>query len=215
MCNGKRIRVATCTASMLVFGFAQSGWSFEAVGSGGVRSQPNVIEGTPFTEGLNPGVPVEDSRIYGASWYALPYTPSVTYRIERVEFIHGEATGTIDIQIRPDNSGVPSNTILTQGSHELQQAVGFQGADMSPVELTAGTPYWVVFHAPLNSQASVGGGGLKIEFLYGSDGTTWHLRAPAESWIARFFGDIPIAVTPMTWGDLKARYRHIETLGRP
>jgi len=215
MSKSQRIRVAICSASMLVFGLAQSAWSFEPVGSGGALSHPNVVSGTSFSEGLNPDVPVEDSRIYGSTWYALPYTPSVTYLIDRVEFIHGEATGTIDIQIRPDNGGVPSNTILTQGSHPLQQAVGFQGADMPPAELTAGTPYWVVFQAPLNSQASVGGGGIKLPFLYGSDGTTWHLNAPHESWIARFFGDIPIAVTPVTWGNVKARYRHSETLGRP
>ena len=211
----KPVWVARCTAAMLVLSAAQPGWSFEPIGSGGVRSHADLVQGAPFSEGLNPDVSVDDIRRYGVSWYALPYTPSVSYRIDRVEFIHGEGTGTIKIEIRTDNGGVPSNTILTHGEHQLQESVGFQGADMTPAELTAGTPYWVAFQVPLNSQASVGGGGVRIEFLWGSDGMTWHLRAPTEVWIARFFGDIPTAITPMTWGNVKARYRHSETLGKP
>lgn len=211
----KRVWVAICTSSILVLSAAQPGWSFEPIGSEGVHSHADIVQSAPFTEGLNPDVSVDDIRIYGDLWYALPYTPSVSYGIDRVELIHGDGTGTIRIEIRADNEGVPSNTILTHGEHQLQQLVGFQGADMTPVELTAGTPYWVVLRVPLNSQASVGGGGVPITFLYGSDGMTWHLFAPPEVWIARFFGDIPSAVSPMTWGNVKARYRHSETLGRP
>lgn len=217
MAYSRRFPIAAAIACILALGVPRFGWAAEPIGWGGVLSHPSSVQLSPFIEGINPNVAVDDSRVYAAFWFALPYTPSVSYSIDRVEFIHGEGTGTVDIQVRTDNSGAPSNTILTQGSHQLQLPVGFQGADMPPAMLTAGTKYWVVVQVVNSTQGSVGlhGQGTEIAYFYGPDGTTWNGGAPTEVWIARFYGTVSTPATRSTWGELKARYRNVEYLGQP
>lgn len=209
MVHKKQVLAAACIAGALVLCASGSGLAVEPIGWGGSLSHPVNVQSSPFIEGLNANVPVDDARVYAALWFALPYTPSVSYLIDRVEFIHGEGTGLVTIQIRTDNGGVPSTNILTQGSHELMPPVGFQGADMPPTMLIAGVPYWVVLNVVVPSQGSVGlhDAGTEIAYFYSDDGTTWNGDAVTEVWIARFYGDATVPVEETSWGQIKGLYR--------
>ena len=200
-------KLSTLTLVLAGLALAHPGVAFasDPIGWDGIITGPFDSFPSVYVEGLNPDVPVEDTRHYAANWFALPYTPSISYCIDRVEFIHGEATGTVTIQVRADQGGVPSTTVLTQGTHELAEQVGFQGADMPPAQLTAGTLYWIVLAPIFGSQGSIGahGAGVEISYYYSADGVSWDGTAATEVWIARFYGDTCSLTERTNWGAVK------------
>ena len=145
-------------------------------------------------------------------WYAIPYTPSATTTIDRIEFFHGGATGTVLIQVRTDVGGAPSSRVLSSGSYEQSATIEFQGAQIPPVMLVAGVPYWIVFTPIASSQMSVGlpGTGVLMPYDVSVNGSAWSPAPETEIWIASFQSEatsVPPAKFGMTFGLVKSLYR--------
>lgn len=160
-------------------------------------SGPNTADAEPqaiqYVEGFNPLQTVA-SLSYQGGWYALQYTPSVSYALKKVELMAGTGTGPFVVQLRPDNgTGYPSSTVLRQVTFNMANTVSWQGAEFATsYQVSAGTPYWIVFQPVANSRASVATTGTAVTYCWDSfaDGTgDWDYKG-TTSWMARFYREI-------------------------
>jgi hypothetical protein len=173
-----------------------------------------------FIEGFNPNHPVRTGGCYGHALYAWRYACSVTYDIDRIEFIHGDCglgtgIGTVRIEVRTAglSAEFPLNTtILTSGEYEQVAEITFQGADLPPVRLTPGF-YWIVLAPVVPSQTSKSDPVYDGDWVYmcysDDDGATWTCPEPnaGSLWIAHFFGTRIVSVERNIWAGIKLLYR--------
>jgi subtilisin family serine protease len=150
-----------------------------------------------YVEGFNPAQTLSTLYTYtDASWYALQYTPSISYALKKVELMAGLGTGPFVVQLRADNgSGYPSSTVLRQVTFNLANTSGtWQGAEFATSYMVnAGTPYWIVFQPVKNSRASVATSGTNVIHCwdYFGDGTgDWDYKAASYPWMAKFYREV-------------------------
>jgi hypothetical protein len=176
----------------------------------GVESGKPIEGRSNFMEGWNVDEPIEEGRIYAVMCFAYPYQPGLNYWLDRVEFIAGEGTGTVSIEIRADDgSGYPTGPVLASGSYEQVDTMSWQGADLSPcVFVEQGVTYWVVLQPIVGSRTSTADMGTAITHLWSGDCVTWEGPTTSLYWMAKFFGGLQPSATDLgTWGAVKALYR--------
>jgi len=144
-----------------------------------------------YLEGFNDNQSIYQSAYYGGNWYGLMYTPTSSYYIKGVQLIAGSGTGNYTIQLRPDDQGMPSNTVLREFIFNMSQGLGWQGGDFSDsYYLAAGTTYWIVFKPIPMSRCSFAQTGTLITsaFDWGTPG--WDSKSASYYWMAKFYGEI-------------------------
>lgn len=184
-------------------------------GSAGAGTELAPASG--IIDGINAGCAVDQSiyNNFNIPWIAIPYTPSLTYALDRIEFVHGEnrgiGSGTVRFQVRADSLGAPETGVLTEGQHALSPIVTWQGSDVPPMLLNQGLHYWVVLAPVLGSQASIGDvfNCPRLPWSTSNDGRTWTpvVTSVYEGWMVRFFGTPVSAVRGTTWAVVKILYR--------
>jgi hypothetical protein len=163
-------------------------------------TSPTPTPPPSFIEGFNVDGIVNTTKSYGGapSFYAFEYTPSISYNLKKVELMAGRGTGTVIIQLRPDDKGMPSNIVLRETSFTQIDTVSWQGAEFTtPYPLTAGATYWIVFTQIANSQMSVATSGDIITCGWTIAGFTYWWTFPLP-WMAKFYGEGK-ETTPPTW----------------
>jgi hypothetical protein len=150
------------------------------------------LSGSDYVDGFNVDETV-GSDTYGAQWYALNYTPGISYNLKKIELVAGNGAGKVTVQLRPDDGGMPGSTVLRQVSFAQVNPVSWQGVEFGTAyPLAAGTTYWIVFRAIVSSQAAIATSGDLITYVHSPDGSTWstHFSHP---WMAKFYGEeIPV-----------------------
>jgi thermitase len=164
--------------------------------------QPNAageVETTAiqYVEGLNPAQTINNAWTYVGGWYGLQYTPSISYALKKVELMAGLGTGPFVVQLRPDNgTGYPSSTVLRQVTFSLANTNGtWQGAEFpTSYQVTAGTPYWIVFQPVPTSRTSFATLGTGINVIHCWDtfdnGTGWDGKGAMFPWMAKFYREV-------------------------
>lgn len=171
-----------------------------------------------IVDGVDRGCLLATGTYYNLAipWCGIPYTPSLTFILDRIEFDHGQrsvyASGLVSFQVRPDSLGAPGRQVLTQGQHDLNATVGWQGADVPPLQLNQGQPYWIALKPVLGSQASVGDQSVpcqRYNWYLSQDGVDWTPSVPTASlaWMVRFYGTPITAIHTATWASVKALYQ--------
>lgn len=183
------------------------------IGAAGVAAPTSSI-----VDGVNQGCLLATGTYYNFDipWWGIPYTPSLTYLLDRIEFDHGQrsvyASGLVLFQMRPDSLGAPGSQVLTQGQHDLVAVVGWQGADVSPIQVNQGQPYWIALKPVPGSQASIGDQLVpcpRYNWYKSQDGISWTPSVPSNSiaWMVRFYGTPITALHAATWTAVRALYR--------
>ena len=147
-----------------------------------------------YIDGLNETQTVEDGRNYGSKWFAIQYAPAFEYNLKKIELIAGEGTGTVTVQLRPDDDGVPSATVLRETTYEQVSAISWQAAEFDlAYRLEAGNTYWIVY-IPINgTQTSTATSGNVITHAHGADGVNWTTNTSLY-WMVKFYEDVRIPV---------------------
>jgi len=154
--------------------------------------EPTAIQ---YVEGLNPAQTLSTSYTYAGGWYALQYTPSISYPLKKIELMAGLGTGPFFVQLRLDNgTGYPSSTVLRQATFTMANSVSWQGKEFdTSYQVIAGTPYWIVFQPVNGSRASIATGGTLVTQCWDNfgDGTgDWDSKSTTYPWMARFYREI-------------------------
>jgi hypothetical protein len=124
------------------------------------------LSGSDYVDGFNVDETV-GGDMYGAQWYALNYTPGISYNLKKIELVAGNGAGKVTVQLRSDDGGMPGSTVLRQVSFAQVNPVSWQGAEFgTSYPLTAGTTYWIVFRAIVGSQASIATSGDSITYVH-------------------------------------------------
>ena len=119
----------------------------------------------PVCEGANYSTDdYNDSWLMGGPIVAIAWTPTASVTVSRLEVFTGEGSGNIALAIWSDDGGSPSSKPLANlsdtGYFPLPSTtVSWQGANLlTPVTVTAGTKYWVVFDPAGGEQAPIQNG---------------------------------------------------------
>jgi len=152
--------------------------------------EPQAIQ---YVEGFNTGgTPTTWSYIGG--WYGIPYTPSITYPLKKVELMAGGGTGTFIVQLRTDSGGYPSSTILRHVAFTMSNTRTWQGAEFDTAyKVTAGVQYWIVFQPVAGSYCSFATSGTLITHVWDdlADGTgDWDFKDAVYPWMAKFYREV-------------------------
>lgn len=201
------------TACVLVLVVAAGGPSMAGL-DGSIQSGPTlgrVFEDSRiYIEGWNVDQPFDGSWYWGAACQGPTYVAGQTYYLHRIEFMQGEVAGTGVIEVHAhDAGGCPGGTLLASGSYEQVEALGWQGADLSPqIYIQAGETYHINLHVVPGGPSSFAVSGEIIPHCWSEDCVNW--SGPAESfyWMARFYGSYePTPVEGSSWGRVKALYQ--------
>lgn len=161
------------------------------------EEQPSMAEAVEpaaiqYVEGFNPTGTVA-GYTYSGGWYAIRYTPTVSYPLKKVELMAGGATGPFFVQLRPDSGGYPSSTVLRRVTFTMSSTVSWQGAEFDVAyQVSAGTPYWIVFEPLPGSRASIATSGTQVTYCWDNfgDGTgDWDYKG-TYTWMARFYREV-------------------------
>jgi thermitase len=161
-------------------------------------SGPNAADAEPqaiqYVEGFNPAQTVNTGVTYTGGWYALQYTPSVSYPLKKVELMAGLGTGPFIVQLRLDNgTGYPSSTVLRQVTFNLANTVSWQGAEFATsYQVSAGTPYWIWFQPVAGSRFSSATAGTLVTHCWDNfgNGIGWDYKGASYPWMARFYREV-------------------------
>jgi hypothetical protein len=201
--------IAVCA---LVFVVAASGPSL-AGGDGSLVSGPvlgKVFEDPRiYIEGLNADQPFDGSWYWAADCQGPTYVAGQTYYLHRIEFMQGEVAGTGFIEFQADDAGgCPGGTLLASGSYEQVEALGWQGADLSPhFHVQAGETYHISLQVVQGGPSSFATGGDIIPHCWSWDCVTWEGPSSSFYWMVRFYGSyVPTPVEGSSWGMIKALY---------
>jgi hypothetical protein len=106
--------------------------------------------------GMNTGDDYDDTWTNEEKWIAWVYTPTEAMVIHRVEVFTGQVAAASRIGLwSHDVSGDQPDVALAGGDFTTVVPNGWQGATLeTPVAMTAGTSYWIVWEMPDNSQTS-------------------------------------------------------------
>ncbi len=136
-----------------------------------------------------------DNVSMGGSVIAIAWIPAVTGTIRRIELFTGETTAPNQVALWSNNAGTPGAALGWSNAFNTTLGKGWQGADLlTPVAVTAGSLYWVVWDPAGGQQAPVTNTGIQQTY-YGSwtgnvtGGTTWNgpYNFPDRRWKFRVF----------------------------
>jgi hypothetical protein len=201
--------IAVC-ALMLVF-TASAPCLADVDGSIQSGTSNGVVFGDPriYIEGWNVDQAFDGSWYWAADCQGPTYVAGQTYYLQRIEFMQGEVAGTAMIEVYADDAGgCPGGTLLTSGSYEQVEALGWQGADLDPdIYIEAGQTYHVNLHVVQGGPSSFAVGGDIIPHCWSWDCVNWEGPSSSFYWMARFFGSYdPTPVETTSWGKVKALY---------
>jgi len=158
------------------------------------HGEPDLLKGddirTQVTsyEGFNVNEPVNKSSSYAAEWFGIEFCPHSSFRLEKVELIAGNGTGEYIVQLRSDNEGVPSDTVLREVSFSMVDDVTWQGVKFNRSHsLVAGEIYWITFRPVLGSQASIAESGVSISHVWDHGGDGWDGRSVTFPWMIKLY----------------------------
>ncbi len=120
-----------------------------------------------------------DNVSMGGPVVAIAWTPAVTGTIRRIEMFTGESTAPNQVALWSNNAGLPGTALSWSNPFNATLGKGWQGADLlTPISVTAGSLYWVVWDPAGGEQAAVTNTGIQQTY-YGSGtgnvmgGATW------------------------------------------
>ena len=100
-----------------------------------------------------------DPVLMGGPMVGIEWTPSSSMIVDGIELYTGEQVSSNAVALWSDNGGGPGQPLATLGAsstYTLSSAVGWQGAPLTtPVPVTAGQTYWVVWDPAGGEQAPV------------------------------------------------------------
>lgn len=122
-----------------------------------------VLPPKPVCEGANFSTNAfNDPTLMGGPIVAIAWTPTASVTVSRLEVFTGEGSANIALAIWSDDGGNPSKPLAPLGDtgyFPLSTTVSWQGANLNtPVTVTAGTKYWVVFDPAGGEQAPIQNG---------------------------------------------------------
>jgi hypothetical protein len=201
--------IAVCALVLVV---AASGPSLAGL-DGSMRSGPVLgkVFDDPriYMEGWNVDQPFDGSWYWAADCQGPTYVAGQTYYLHRIEFMQGEVAGTAVIEVYADDAGeCPGGTLLASGSYEQVEALGWQGADLSPqVYIQAGQTYHINLHVVQGGPSSFAMSGVVIPHCWSWDCAVWEGPGSSFYWMAKFYGSYePSPVEGSSWGKVKALY---------
>lgn len=114
---------------------------------------------------------------------AIAWTPTVSAQLTRLEVYTGEHVGSNAVGLWSDAGGSPGSALGFSNPYTTTFAKGWQGADLlSPVSITAGSTYWVVWETAGGEQAPVENVGIQQTYWGSFSGTV----AGGTSWFGPF-----------------------------
>jgi len=91
---------------------------------------------------------------------SVAWIPTSSVTINRIEIFTGESTGPIALAIWSDDGGKPLSNLGNTSYFKINPTNSWQGEQLlTPVMVTAGTPYWLVIDPTGGEQASITDGG--------------------------------------------------------
>jgi MYXO-CTERM domain-containing protein len=159
--------------------------------SGGETSPSSAQFATnhPPCEGNNYGdTDYLDTVSMGNVLVAIEYVPATDVTVTRVELYTGESTGSTQLAIW-SSGAQPGALLAATDPFNLDMPVDWQGADLTaPLDLLAGTQYWLVWDAVGNEQSPVHDDPADLQQTYWGSNTGTVLGG--ASWFGPFsFGD--------------------------
>ncbi|TAK52835.1 MAG: hypothetical protein EPO24_15015, partial [Bacteroidetes bacterium] len=129
-------------------------------------SGPEVLTKSEATESISSQTPCAGNNYSDTTlnntWYmgnkltAISWVPSVSSTIMRIEMFTGEKTNQIAYALWDDNGGKPGTNLGNTAYFTSNLSNSWQGGDLlTPVAVTAGTQYWVVFDPAGGEQAPI------------------------------------------------------------
>jgi hypothetical protein len=143
----------------------------------------------PVCEGANYQTDdFNDSWLMGGPIVAIAWTPSASVTVSRIEVFTGEASGNIALGIWSDDGGLPSKPLADLGDTGYfplpTTTVSWQGSNLlTPVTVTAGTKYWVLFD-PIGGEQAPIQNGVGQQYWGSSSGTI--SSVPPADWFGPF-----------------------------
>lgn len=215
-----RIRpVGVILAALLCVVFAAvSAFSEEVIDDGGITLIDSKYESgySPSASSLSDGTglnPCEgnnyandnysDGTLMGGPMVGISWIPMSSVTIARIEVFTGEHEGSNALAIWSDDEGLPSKPLEALGYTAPFTTVftnSWQGADLiTPVSVTAGMKYWVVWDPEYRNQASLNDELADIQQTYwGSDEGT--VSGDADWWAILLYYS-PLEVSDVLRGD--------------
>ena len=111
-----------------------------------------------------------DNVSMGGPMVGIAWVPTTSGQVSRIEVFTGEATTTNAVALWSDNGGFPGQPLAAlswSNPFNLTLGKGWQGADLlTPVSVTAGSKYWVVWDPAGGEQAAVTNDPLGVQQTY-------------------------------------------------
>lgn len=181
---------------------------------GSIQSGPDIgvvfEDSRLYIEGWNVDQPFDGSWLWGSDCQGPTYVAGQSYYLHRIEFMQGTVAGTAVIEVHADDAGdCPGGTLLTSGSYEQVETLGWQGADLDPhIYVEAGQTYHIEFQIVQGGPSSFATAGDIIPHCWSWDCVSWEGPSSTFYWMARFFGSYdPSPVEDSSWGRVKSLYR--------
>ncbi|MEK6852187.1 MAG: choice-of-anchor R domain-containing protein, partial [Candidatus Thermoplasmatota archaeon] len=142
---------------------------------------------------------VEGPFIFKNQDLAQSFTATTSYRLVRVDaMVHdldlSQPFDTLNLTIQTDGAGVPSGTVLANGSADGDFGYRWVAFDLTPpVDLTAGQAYWIVLQNDENQQS---GYKWATKSFDSYPGGLYAIRSGGGSWVRATSDDLLFR----TWG---------------
>lgn len=145
----------------------------DCLAAGSDAERPDCAAEAPC-DGRNLGPGFQDETRTGDSWLAFAWRSPDASEVTGLEIFSGEVVGETAIALYSSVNGDPGE-VLGRGGFQLQQAVGWQGAQLDmPVRVEADTDYWIVWESVKGAQTPFEDGGEPVVYRGSSDqGATW------------------------------------------
>jgi hypothetical protein len=131
----------------------------------------------------------------GGSMVGISWTAATSGLVDRIELYTGEVTGAGAVALWSDNGGGPGQPLAAlswSNNFNTTLGKGWQGADLlTPVSVTVGQKYWVVWDPPSGAQAPVTNTPTDTQQTY------WGSFSGTVSGGASWFG--PFSFTDRRW----------------
>ena len=169
-------------------------------------------QGSPADQALieawnDNGAPGSTST-YASPCFAFQYIPGVSYLLERIEWYAGNIGGQVRTTVR--DGSVTGPDLATTGYYMESPPRDWQGMNLqTPVQVTAGSTYGLVYEIVVGAQVSGASTGVIIPHFHDPSGACTSFNGPFNSlpWRARFYGQLATPTDASTWGNIKSIYR--------
>lgn len=173
---------------------------------------PGPYQGSPADQSLieawnDNGMP-GSTATYVSPCFAFEYSPGVSYLLERIEWYAGNISGQVRTTVR--DGGVTGPDLATTGYYMESPPRDWQGVNLqTPVQVTVGNTYGLVYEIVVGAQVSGASTGTIIPHWHDPSGACTSFNGPYNSlpWRARFYGQLATPTEASTWGNIKSIYR--------